>query len=105
MFKVFTAKKSEEMPEVQKCDALHCGYNVNSNCHAKAITVGDYLNPGCDTFLGTERHIKETKRIAGVGACKVSNCKFNDDYECSAPNISVGLKEGKVNCLTFTKRD
>jgi hypothetical protein len=104
MFKIFALKKSEEMPEVQKCDAHHCGYNVNSNCHAKAITVGDDSNPGCDTFMDSDKHIKETKRIAGVGACKVGECKFNDDYECVAQNIIVGMRDSKVNCLTFTSR-
>ena len=105
MVKVFTKKSSLEMPEVKKCDLSDCGYNVNSNGHAKAITVGDYSNPGCDTFFGIERHTKETNWIVGVGACKVSDCKFNDDYECMAKDISVGLKKGKVNCLAFTARD
>ncbi len=105
MFKVFTKTNPLEMPEVKRCDANDCGYNLNSNCHAKAITIGDYSNPGCDTFMGIHRHTKEIKRIAGVGACKVSDCKFNDDYECIAQDISVGFKEGKVNCLTFTARD
>lgn len=104
MFKFFSRKTSLEMAEVQKCDVNACGYNVNSNCHAKAITIGDNSNPRCDTFLGIKNHTKETKRIAGVGACKVSDCKFNHDYECVAKNISVGLIAGKVKCLTFNYR-
>lgn len=94
----------DDMPEVKKCDVSNCGYNLNSSCHAKAITIGDYSNPGCDTFLDINGHIKHTMRIAGVGACKVSECKYNSDYECSAKNIAVGYREGNVNCLTFSKR-
>lgn len=106
MLNMFKKKKQVdlEMPEVKACDVQNCGYNVNCNCHAKAITVGDGSNPGCDTFMGMSGHIKETKRIAGVGACKVDECKFNEDFECSARNITVGFKNGKVNCLTFSKR-
>lgn len=104
MFNLFKKTNSLEMPEVKKCDVKNCGYNSNSSCHAKAITVGDYSNPGCDTFLGVEKHTKESKRVAGVGACKVSECKYNNDYECEANNIRVGMKEGKINCLTFSPR-
>jgi hypothetical protein len=94
-----------EMPKVKRCDVQSCGYNLNLNCHAKAITVGDSSHPGCDTFLGTQKHIKESSRIAGVGACKVSECKFNDDFECIADEISVGINEGSAHCLTFLKRE
>jgi hypothetical protein len=105
MFKGLLKKRiSPEMAEVRKCDVQNCGYNMNCNCHAKAITVGDSSNPSCDTFMKTEKHTKETARIAGVGACKVSECRFNEDFECSADYVSVGFKEGKVNCLTFEAR-
>lgn len=95
-------KLTIEMPKVKKCEVNECGFNVDDNCHAKAITIGDYSNPGCDTFMDTDQHTHESVRIAGVGACKVSGCKFNDDYECMAQNIAVGFNQGKVNCLTFT---
>ena len=90
-----------EMAPVSSCDAEHCGYNVNHQCHAKAITVGDYLNPGCDTFLDANRHSKEITRIAGVGACKIAGCRFNDDFECTAEKIKVGFLQQRINCLTF----
>ena len=38
------------MPEVRECSAQSCGFNKNLGCHARAITVGDGQNPGCDTF-------------------------------------------------------
>ncbi|MGZ3693897.1 MAG: DUF1540 domain-containing protein [Bdellovibrionota bacterium] len=93
-----------EMPIVSKCQINQCGYNVSNNCHAKAITIGDSTNPGCDTYMNSGSHNRETRRIAGVGACKVSSCKFNEDFECSAENISVGLNGKKINCLTYSPR-
>lgn len=95
-------KVTIEMPKVSQCSVSECGFNVDSNCHAKAITVGDFQNPGCDTFMSSDKHTQETVRIAGVGACKVSSCKYNEDFECAAENIVVGFKQEKVNCLTFT---
>ena len=90
-----------EMPLVSRCDVSKCGYNIDDHCHAKAITVGDNANPGCDTFFNASKHNKETKRIAGVRACKVSNCKHNNDFECTAETIIVGFVKQKINCLTF----
>lgn len=89
------------MSQISKCSMKDCGYNVNENCHAKAITVGDYSNPGCDTYFANQFHVKETQLSAGVGACKVETCQFNKDFECTSESISVGMKKGKVNCLTF----
>lgn len=93
-----------EMPLVKKCDAQNCGFNGQKNCHAKAITIGDGTNPGCDTFMETKTHTRESKRIAGVGACKVSGCKFNNDYECTSNNISVGIVDGEIKCRTYVPR-
>lgn len=93
-----------EMPRVSKCDINQCGYNVNQKCHAKAITVGDFLNPACDTFLDVNRHNRETQRIAGVGACKVANCQYNDDFECTAESIAVGKVKQKIYCLTYIEQ-
>lgn len=91
-----------DMPIVSRCDVNRCGYNVNNNCHAKAITVGDLLNPGCDTYFEAQKHSKETKRIAGVGACKIAACKHNNDFECMAPKIIVSFSNQKVNCMTYS---
>ena len=90
-----------DMALVSQCEVEQCGYNVSRNCHAKAITIGDDLNPGCDTYFQCQSHSLETKRIAGVGACKISTCQSNNDFECTAKNISVGYTGGEVKCLTF----
>ncbi len=97
-------KLTIEMPLVSRCDVSNCAYNVSKSCHAKAVTFGDFTNPGCDTFFDSVSHNKETRRVAGVGACKVSECRFNDDLECVANEIVVGFADKKVNCLTYAPR-
>lgn len=89
------------MPIISRCDVSGCAYNTDKNCHARAITVGDLANPGCDTFFDNIGHTKETQRIAGVGACKVTNCRHNNDLECTADSIEVGFSAKKINCLTY----
>jgi hypothetical protein len=97
-------KLTIDMPIVAECTASECVYNLNKACHARAITIGDGVHPGCDTFLGAKRHASETGRTAGVGACKVTACMHNDDYECSAPTISVGYMGKDIQCLSFHAR-
>lgn len=94
-----------EMPLVSQCSATKCAYNQNNNCRAKAITVGDGQEPGCDTFFTSKSHTRESTRIAGVGACKVSNCKFNTDFECTAGEISVAVSGTMVRCQTHVPRE
>lgn len=93
-----------EMPVITKCGASECAYNVNSNCHARAITVGDSQHPGCDTFIMGSQHIAHAKQIAGIGACKTACCKHNEDLECMAEGIQVGLVNSQANCMTFAMR-
>lgn len=93
-----------EMPMVAKCTATECAYNISSNCHARAITIGDPLKPACDTFLKGSRHAGQTQQIAGIGACKTANCKFNQDLECMAESIQVGMIRSEANCMTFAAR-
>ena len=90
------------MPLVKKCSATNCGYNTDQHCHAKAITVGDSDNPGCDTFFVSEIH-GHRSQLAGVGACKVAHCAHNRDFECSADSIVVGKVDGMMKCLTCQK--
>ena len=92
------------MPQVKACTAQACGFNKDMGCHARAITVGDENNPGCDTFLAVPditAHAKSVGRVSGVGACKVADCKFNDDYECMADEIIVGFNNTKASCQTY----
>lgn len=95
---------SIEMPLVAQCSVSECAYNTENCCHARAITVGDSIHPGCDTFMESASHSKARQRTAGVGACKVSACQHNDDYECMAEQISVGHANNAVNCLTYSHR-
>ena len=92
------------MPEVKHCSVESCGFNKNAGCHARAITVGDEETPGCDTFFAiADRagHAKSVGRISGVGACKVADCKYNEDYECMADAIVVGFNNNKASCQTY----
>ena len=94
------------MPSIKTCLAHECGYNTKDGCRAKAITVGDGSNPGCDTFFSIpdkSAHAKSEGRTAGVGACKVNGCKFNDDYECMADEIIVGGSRDAC-CDTYAPR-
>lgn len=90
-----------EMPTVATCSVNECAYNVNSSCHAKAITIGDSVHPNCDTFLDGSSGHTHSAIVAGVGACKVSNCEYNDDLECIADSIKVAMSGNMANCLTY----
>lgn len=93
-----------DMPVVSECMVTKCAYNVSESCHARAITIGDGIHPGCDTFMNSTMHSKNKQRRAGVGACKVTGCMHNDDFECVASSISVGMKGKEADCLTFAAR-
>ncbi|MFS2002817.1 DUF1540 domain-containing protein [Duganella sp. CT11-25] len=95
---------SIEMPLVAQCSVVECAYNSNQCCHARAITVGNGVHPGCDTYLAAAPHSGETRRNAGVGACKVSSCRHNEDYECVTEQITVGHASASVRCLTYQAR-
>ena len=90
------------MPEVRVCMATDCSYNLDQTCHAKAITVGDGSTAHCDTFFNGAAHVQSKNRVAGVGACKVGSCQFNEDLECMADNISITLKGSEVLCKSYT---
>ena len=92
-----------DMSVVAECTVTDCAFNVNRNCHAKAITVGSSsVHPGCDTFYKVPNHTRDANRTAGVGACKVTACRYNHDFECTAGNVSVGKLENDPVCLTFS---
>ena len=99
---------SVEMPAVAACGVSECAYNTESACHARAITVGNQVQPECDTYFNlgqsTHDHVKATQRLAGVGACKMFNCRFNEDFECMAEEVSVGFNGDMVSCLTYQHR-
>ncbi len=93
-----------DMPMIRHCDASECSYNLQSACHAKAITIGDETTPACDTFLNATGHVKNATIRAGVGACKVAGCNYNADFECSAQSISVSHSGGQSLCMTYMSR-
>jgi hypothetical protein len=96
---------SVEMPIVSECSIGECAYNANNACHARAITVGDTaVHPGCDTFLDSTPHSRARQITAGVGACKATSCRYNDDYECTTDKISVGHASSSICCLTYQNR-
>ena len=94
-------KITMDTAEVAECAATACAYNIDGGCHARAITVGDGAHPMCDTFLATGSHCSGSSARAGVGACKVSECRNNQDYECQAERIRLGSHEGHADCMTF----
>lgn len=93
-----------EMPVVAQCMVSECAYNSDSNCNARAITIGDAIRPGCDTFLAGSHHSNAAGQSAGIGACKTASCKFNDDLECMAESIRIGIVKNEANCVTFALR-
>ncbi len=92
-------KMNIDMPQVMKCNAQECVYNNEGACHARAITVGDGTTPHCDTAFQCGSHCK-SRATAGVGACKVSGCTHNVDFECQASSIAVGMSQGRAMCKT-----
>lgn len=89
------------MPLVSQCNVAQCGYNIDSHCHAKAITVGDLSVPKCDTYMDSINHEVDPKIRAGVGACKTISCAHNRNFECTSDQVSIGMINYVVNCLTF----
>lgn len=93
-----------EMPMVADCTVGECAYNVDQTCYARAITVGDGVHPGCDTFFEAPTHSRVHTTAAGVGACKVTACRHNDDFECQTESIRVARNGSDVRCMTFSAR-
>jgi len=93
-----------DMPVVGECAVAECAYNTHNCCHARAITVGDGVHPGCDTYQVAASHARDLGRHAGVGACKVAACEHNDDFECTAQQIAVGHAADGACCLTYEQR-
>jgi len=93
-----------DMPIVDSCTIDECAYNKGNKCHARAITIGDGIHPGCDTSLLDNSRHTSANSLAGVGACKVANCKFNNDLECESDSITVSMKSNTIQCMTYSAR-
>ena len=90
-----------EMSKVMKCEIRDCAYNMANSCHTMAITIGNSSSPKCDTFCKSSMKGGDTSCLAGVGACKTSSCRYNNNLECGAQGISIGYKGQEADCLTF----
>jgi hypothetical protein len=97
-------KMTFDITNVQACDVRTCAYNVEENCQAQAITIGEGIHAACDTFFASDRHTHGASHPAGVGACKVTVCRHNSDLECSAETIRVGFHDNRADCMTFAPR-
>lgn len=93
-----------KMPDVKKCEMEMCAYNKDMACHAMAITVGGHECPECDTMARETMDAGDDEAMAGVGACKVSNCMHNEKLECTADGIAVGRFGDTAACRTFERR-
>lgn len=91
-----------EMPVVRGCSVDRCAFNQDASCHAKAITIGDGVNPGCDTFADVDTAPANLDETAGVGACKVTSCEHNSDLACTANAIRVAQQQDTPKCTTFS---
>jgi len=94
-------KMTFSMPVVSGCKVSECAYNLDEMCNARAITIGDGVNPGCDTFFSNSTHTQEHNDVTGVGACKVMSCAHNQNFECGAEGITVGRNKSGVCCLSY----
>lgn len=93
------------MPQITNCSVAQCAFNHSQACHAVAIAVGDPTGDStCDIFFEINTQTVVNELNAGVYACMHAECKHNTDYECVAPDIRVGLIEGRPDCLTFRLR-
>jgi len=93
-----------EMPEVQKCLAHECAYNLSNICHALAITISGDPEPKCDTYCQSDQKGGDMSGSAKVGACKASHCTYNNCLECQASGIRVGYHNNQGICLTVEKK-
>jgi hypothetical protein len=93
----------EEMSKVEECSVVDCAYNELDACHAGAVTIaGPTGSAGCVTFIPLTIKGGFGQATAAVGACQHLECSYNDDLECGAPSIQVGLRGStKADCLTF----
>lgn len=93
----------EQMPRIMQCEEKECAFNRASKCHAFAINVGGPtdVRPKCDTFFKTRTPCGREDVLAGVGACKVLTCKFNELLMCLAPRVHVQVYNGQAECATY----
>lgn len=93
---------TQQLPQVQSCSVSSCSYNADTACHAGAITVsGDHAH--CGTFVEISFR-GGLDRTGMVGACHRSDCRHNEQLECTAPGVTVGAGADAADCLTYEAR-
>ncbi|MGE5308899.1 MAG: DUF1540 domain-containing protein [Deltaproteobacteria bacterium] len=94
-----------EMPKINVCDVTMCVYNKEKHCNTIAITVGDAQGAGCpecDTMAYAMQKAGVPFVDGEVGACRQTDCKFNQSWECSAhQGIKVGIHDNHPDCMTY----
>jgi len=89
--------------KVNACNVSDCVYNSNSSCHALAITIDDPTPATCSTYKKAENGESggAEAQIANIGACKAAGCMHNENLMCTAGEVTIGVKDGKVSCLSY----
>ncbi len=90
-----------DMPVINECQVESCAYNRDRTCNALAITVGDARLAHCDTYFTAPAKGGDPSTSGRVGACKMSDCRHNTQFECQAPGIEVGPQHDAAECLTY----
>lgn len=91
------------VPEVKKCSASRCFYNRDNECFARAVLVGS-SDPICETFIESNQHTKYQGQ-AGVGACHIEKCQYNQGMSCHAcSDIEVLFSNNQAWCNTFESK-
>jgi hypothetical protein len=91
------------VPEVKKCTVSQCFYNKDSECGARAVLVGSD-EPVCETFIVSQQHTKHQGQ-AGVGACHIDNCQYNQSMSCHAcSDIEIVFSNNQAWCNTFESK-
>ena len=86
---------------VLSCKVNGCGYNMNEECRAQAVSIGaDHAM--CDTF--SESGTAEAEASPLVAACQIDDCQFNESQGCHASGINVAWHEHHADCGTFLPR-
>lgn len=93
----------KHMPKVVDCVVKQCFYNMDGRCHALGINIGG-STPCCDTFNETTPRCVDVDVSAGVGACKVRMCRFNDCLMCCADGVRIKWDNGIAKCDTYKPR-
>jgi|WetSurMetagenome_2_1015567.scaffolds.fasta_scaffold40242_4 hypothetical protein len=92
-----------KMSEILDCDVEQCAHNKDEKCNALAINVGG-SGPVCHAFVKAAAKCVQPAVTAGVGACKMKDCEFNDCLSCTASGIDVHWRNGQAICDTYKLR-